>query len=434
MSSIGTIGLTGQALALHNLPINGLIVRTATGVVAARSLSGTARISVSNGDGVSGDPTIDIAQNAATLGQVLKWNGTNWAPATDNNGGGTVAGSGTLNRLARWTSATSLGTGATFDNGTNVGLGTTSPQAKLHVKNGSVLFEGTSGNTPINGPGTRMMWIPSKAAFRAGVVTGSTWNNANIGSYSVAFGYNTTASGWASSALGNATIASGAFSTAFGYGNTASGAVSSVFGYGSTAQSFGSFVIGRYNIISGNPQVWVATDPLFVISNGLSSSARANAMTVLKNGNVGIGTTVPSAKLHVIVDQNLSKAFVGAITTNGVTTENFVIYGDGHVFARDIKVKLGSLAHPDYVFESNYKLRTLTELEAFLKKNHHLPNVPSTCELAANEGINLGEMSEIQLQKIEELTLYIIEINKKMTELQTKIQVQQQQIQKILNK
>lgn len=403
-------------------------------MVAARSLSGTARISVSNGDGVSGDPTIDIAQNAATLGQVLKWNGTNWAPATDNNGGGTVAGSGTLNRLARWTSTTSLGTGATFDNGTNVGLGTTNPQAKLHVKNGSVLFEGTSGNAPINGAGTRMMWIPSKAAFRAGVVTGSTWNNANIGSYSVAFGYNTTASGWASSAFGNATIASGGFSMAFGFGNTASGAVSSVFGYGSTAQSFGSFVIGRYNIISGNPQLWIATDPLFVIGNGLSSSARANAMTVLKNGNVGIGTTVPSAKLHVIVDQNLSKVFVGGITTNGTITENFVVYGDGHVFARDIKVKLGSLAHPDYVFESSYKLRTLTELEAFLKKNHHLPNVPSTCELAASEGINLGEMSEIQLQKIEELTLYIIELNKKMTELQAKLELQQQQIQTVLNK
>lgn len=384
---------------------------------------------------MSGDPTIDIAQNAATLGQVLKWNGTSWAPATDNNGGGTVAGSGTLNRLARWTSVTSLGSGITFDNGTNVGIGTTSPQAKLEVKNGSVLFNGTSGNTPINGPGTRMMWIPYKAAFRAGNAGGlNAWNDVNIGFYSVAFGISTKASGWFSAAFGGGTIASGTGSTVFGYNNTASGHYSSAFGCGSTAQAFNSFVIGQYNVISGNVNSWVATDPLFVIGNGLSSSARANAMTVLKNGNVGIGTTIPSAKLQVIVDQNLSKAFVAAITTNGTTTENFVVYGDGHVFARDIKVKLGSLAHPDYVFESNYKLRTLTELEAFLKENHHLPNVPGTCEVTENEGINLGEMSEVQLQKIEELTLYIIEMNKQMTELQARLELQQQQIQTILKK
>ena len=432
-----------------------------------------------------------------------------------------MAGSGTLNYLPKWTPNNStLGNSSIFDNG-NVGIGTTSPQATLEVKNGSVLFDGTSGGTPVNGPGKRMMWITGKGAFRAGEAGGSgAWNDASIGFYSVAFGISTKASGWISSAFGGGTIASGSTSTAFGVStiasgggstafgfsnsasgigsfvagklSTATGDYSSAFGYNSIAQSYNSFVIGQYNIVSGTSPGWVATDPLFVIGNGGLSGPktglliRNNALTVLKNGNVGIttatpknkldvqggiaigssyagvkiapangaiikgnvgiGTPTPTAKMHIKtsgtigtgiiseVNQNLNKTFIGGITTGSSFTENFVVYGDGHVFARDIKVKLGSLAHPDYVFEDNYKLRTLTELETFLKETHHLPNMPSACEVAENEGINLGEMSEKQLQKIEERTLYIIEMNKKMAELQTRIELQQQEIQTIQNK
>ncbi|MCE9537987.1 MAG: hypothetical protein K8R85_02055 [Bacteroidetes bacterium] len=213
---------------------------------------------------------------------------------------GVVTGSGTLNYLPKWTpDGATLGNSSIFDNG-NVGIGTTSPQAKLEVKNGSVLFNGTSGSTPVNGPGTRMMWIPYKAAFRAGNAGGlNAWNDANIGYYSAAFGINTKASGWFSTAFGGGTIASGTGSTAFGYNNTASGHYSSTFGFGSTANAYGSFVIGQYNAISGNPGTWFPADPLFIIGNGISSSARSNAMTVLKNGKVGIGTSTPTEKLDV---------------------------------------------------------------------------------------------------------------------------------------
>ncbi len=81
-----SFALTGQALSVHNLASNGIIARTAADTVAARTLTGTARISVTNGDGVAGNPTLDIAQNGATTGQVLKWNGTVWAPANDDTG------------------------------------------------------------------------------------------------------------------------------------------------------------------------------------------------------------------------------------------------------------------------------------------------------------------------------------------------------------
>lgn len=62
----------------------------------------------------------------------------------------------------------------------------------------------------------------------------------------------------------------------------------------------------------------------------------------------------------------------------------------------------------------------LTELEKYIKANNHLPDIPSAKEISAN-GLRVAETQTIMMQKIEELTLYIIEQNKKMTALQTKI-------------
>jgi len=120
------------------------------------------------------------------------------------------------------------------------------------------------------------------------------------------------------------------------------------------------------------------------------------------------------AKLAV----NRAKTKAIAVANTSDNTENFVVFGDGFVFARDVKVTLSAFAHPDFVFEKNYKLMKLAELEKYLKTNKHLPNVPSAKEVKENDGISLGEMSELQLKKIEELTLYIIELNKRIEDLE----------------
>jgi hypothetical protein len=228
-----------------------------------------------------------------------------------------------------------------IDNATgNVGIGTTAPLAKLSVINGAILASGVTGETPTSGTGTRMMWIPAKSAFRAGYVNGTQWDDANVGiystamgygtiasgEYSTAMGYRTTASGILSTAMGSDTIASGYISTAIGNYVTASGPrsiamgsdatasgdystamgaytiasgnISTAMGYFTTAQPYASLAIGRYNVVSGDSANWVPTEPLFIIGNGTDESNRSNAMTVLKNGNVGIGTSTPEAKLH----------------------------------------------------------------------------------------------------------------------------------------
>jgi len=237
------------------------------------------------------------------------------------------------------------------------------PELKLSLDNdGGIIAKGTfnSGDTlTTSGPGVRLIWYPRKGAFRAGGVGGGVapadeWDDANIGDYSAAVGYDTeasgnfsaamgccsiasggystamglaskasgffstamgegttasedfstamgqgtTASGYISTAMGKGTTASGAISTAMGEGTTASGVGSTAMGEFTRAQAFVSVAIGRYNVGGGTPDSWVATDPLFEIGIG-TSGARANALTVLKNGNVGIDTTTPSEKLEV---------------------------------------------------------------------------------------------------------------------------------------
>lgn len=87
---------------------------------------------------------------------------------------------------------------------------------------------------------------------------------------------------------------------------------------------------------------------------------------------------------------------------------------DGKLYATEIEVKTNVWS--DYVFKENYNLRTISELERYVIENKHLPEVPSEKEVI-EKGINLGEMDNILLKKIEELTLYIIDLKKENDEL-----------------
>ena len=78
-------------------------------------------------------------------------------------------------------------------------------------------------------------------------------------------------------------------------------------------------------------------------------------------------------------------------------------------------------AWPDYVFEEEYNLITLKEIEAYIKSHGHLPEVPNATEVKASDGIELGEMNIILLKKIEELTLYQIELLKRVEQLESKV-------------
>ncbi|AEW02542.1 hypothetical protein A4D02_00865 [Niastella koreensis] len=121
-----------------------------------------------------------------------------------------------------------------------------------------------------------------------------------------------------------------------------------------------------------------------------STGAYTETMRITGDGKVGIGTTNPGS---------------------------FQLAVEGKIAAREILVT-SSNNFPDYVFDSKYKLRNLSSLENYINQNKHLPNVPSAADVEKNGGIELGEMNRKLLEKVEELSLYIIEINKKVEKLE----------------
>ncbi|MCK4662166.1 MAG: hypothetical protein KAT68_04830 [Bacteroidales bacterium] len=192
---------------------------------------------------------------------------------------------------------------------------------------------------------------------------------------------------------------------------------------------------------TGNNDLYVTND-----KGGLRFRDNTGEVMYVNGGNVGIGTTDPDYKLEVdagqgkgiklttnhqpntwgnaLLIETQGSQYTKAITVMGPdNTQTFRVLGNGEtkienkLYANEIEVKIG--VFPDFVFNKDYNLKSLDEVESFIKENKHLPDVPSENEVKEN-GLNLGEMDAILLQKIEELTLYIIEQNKRIEELESK--------------
>ncbi|WP_418498952.1 hypothetical protein [Flagellimonas sp.] len=123
------------------------------------------------------------------------------------------------------------------------------------------------------------------------------------------------------------------------------------------------------------------------IRDGSGAVLHIPELTIKTNGNIGVGTMSPDAKLAV----------------------------KGKIHAEEVKVDL-SVPGPDYVFKEGYDLMSLKEVQNYIKEHGHLPNIPSAKEMEAN-GIKLGEMNMKLLEKIEELTLYIVELEKETRQI-----------------
>ncbi len=104
----------------------------------------------------------------------------------------------------------------------------------------------------------------------------------------------------------------------------------------------------------------------------------------------------------------------GSVGIGTATTGSHKLAVEGSIGAREIKVTASGWS--DFVFKKDYKLPTLEEVEEHINENGHLPEIPNEAEVKEN-GINLGEMNAKLLQKIEELTLYMIDLNKQVQQL-----------------
>lgn len=141
------------------------------------------------------------------------------------------------------------------------------------------------------------------------------------------------------------------------------------------------------------PENNIFSENIQMQGNYISHDGDNEGIYLAENGNVGIGevTDMPG---------------------------EYRLFVEGGILTEKVRVKLqGEWA--DYVFDEDYDLMSLSEVESFINENKHLPDVPSAKEVK-KEGMDVGEMNSVLLKKIEELTLHIIELEKKVNELQNK--------------
>jgi hypothetical protein len=287
----------------------------------------------------------------------------------------------------------------TFPTTGNAGIGTTSPQANLHLystlQNPRVHIQSTASN---GAPGYTIAETNGTEAW--------TWH------YNISGGY----MGFHRYGLGNTLVISNTGKVGIGTNNPLSRLdlgelkISDLASFpteGSITDDWGSYIVGNINggqklrlgvANDGNTKAEIYLENNNTPNGSISFKTAAGAGAITRmyidaNGRVGIGTTSIGTGYKLFVEEGI----------------------------RTRKVKVDQQTWPDYVFHPSYSLRPLSEVEKHIKEHQHLPGVPSAEEVIKN-GIDLGENQAVLLKKIEELTLYLLQQEKRITQLEAKIE------------
>ncbi len=258
----------------------------------------------------------------------------------------------------------------------NVGVGASSPTEKFHVKGGNVLIEGdqvglyNSHYSQLNF--TANSQIGSIKFIGWGTAPGSGQGDLELSSTNIRLLSNTFVSGDLD-----------------------------VTGKGQITQN-----------VAGVPALTLKTSNSNNAILALRSATNQSEIQYLDN--VGAQMSV----LRVNKVNGVGSELIFEDKTSGSAVEKLKVGADGTLYAKEIKVLLPvNGKFPDYVFDSTYQLMPLNELNAYVQQNHHLPNINTAQDIKEN-GLTLGDMQVKQMEKIEELTLYIIDLNTKVLEQQ----------------
>lgn len=202
-----------------------------------------------------------------------------------------------------------------------------------------------------------------------------------------------------------------------------------------TANNTGNFIVTTNGIesikanASGNVGIGLgAASPQGKLHVAGKIIAEADGEALKIDGNVPVINFYHNAAFKSFITQSASKLYIGANGTLQLDGSSGVAIGEvrtggsnyklavaGNVVCEELRVKLRT-AWPDYVFKNSYRLMPLPELQNFITRRGHLPNVPSAVEVE-KEGIAVGDMQKRLLEKVEELTLYILDLQKQIDEL-----------------
>ena len=342
--------------------------------------------------------SLKISGGSPGTGKFLVSDNTGLASWSDISGSllpNGVAGNTLRHNGTSWISNSLL-----YNSGSSIGIGTITPSAKLEVfaaGYGMVQNDGTvsvGSYTDASGG-----WLGTKSAHPLHFFT----NNSNplatlstTGNFGIGITAPLTAGLVVNKVVGNTNAVFGA--------NTAGVSVQSNYpGIGfNTYYNAGSYMIG-----SGGAG-YVGVDPTNskIIFSNTAGSAAAGAPTFLQD------------KMWIEYDGTVSMGSTNLNAENLSLGSGYKLKVYGKIISEEVRVQLKG-AWPDYVFDNNYEKLSLNELEKFVKENKHLPNIPSAKEVE-KEGHHLGEIQMKMLEKIEELSLYIIELNKKIKVLEDK--------------
>jgi hypothetical protein len=173
----------------------------------------------------------------------------------------------------------------------------------------------------------------------------------------------------------------------------------------------GNFTLGTKNAFmtfsNENSRVWIGgvsapASPLYAKYNVVSND---NGIYI-KSGSVD----KYGLKVEVLAASNALEIY----NTSSILKQ-FKVTGNGEVFARRYTTTLNNI--PDYVFKEGYNLMSLNELKTFINTQQHLPNIPSEKEFQ-KDGVDIGELNRLLLEKVEELTLYILQLEERISKIE----------------
>lgn len=323
---------------------------------------------------------------------------------------------------------------------TNTGLGSNSlfanTEGSSNTAAGAYSVYGNTTGSYNTGVGFNALYYNSTGGSNTGI--GSNALQFTTGSYNTASGDHagyTNTSGSQNSAFGtnalyynsiggsNAAIGYNALQNTTGSNNTGIGASTSTsLTSGSSNTFLGYNTGGGITTGSGNTIIGANVSGL---SSGLANTiiladgTGAQKVFIKENGSVGIATTSPSDDVKLDINGNVYTS--GKILVNSTLAKagSFRMAVNGDAIFNRVVVRLYG-AWPDYVFDEKYKLTPLKEVEEYIMKYKHLKGVTSAEDISKN-GVDVGEAQKVMMEKIEELTLYLIEQNKMIESLKAEV-------------
>lgn len=370
----------------------------------------------------------DLSSMGATSGQVMQYNGTSWLATTPTAGAETDPQVGTISTdlVPKW-NGTALVSGAIADDGDNISVGWNSGI----VSNASASFY---NNESVFADEDIALKAVDQTVSVSGIATQYAYAN---------LGYNTTglafldapvshAGVWAQiPATGNgAAVYAQNFSTSTNnYSVVARTTGAGTTNYGVYAKASGAttnyagYFDGDVTVVGNDQTLTVqGTDPYIQMVSGGEDVGYVRAdgediMLALNAGNDDGKVILRTNGVNRMYINDNGDIVMGSSTV--LPKSGYKLSVDGKVVCEELLVQLAPW--PDYVFNEDYKLKTLSEVETYIQDNNRLPGIPSATEVETN-GLNVGDMQKLMMEKIEELTLYMIELQKQNEALKAEIE------------